>query len=127
VGGLISQGPRLVELPAFSASGRSRASARGLGLRIRRRSRLNGRGHDATRDASSRRTLDLDRVQQYVQMLDELPPIAVFCLEDQTLLLVDGYHRVAAAQKAGRTMIDADIREGTRADAVTFRGRCRGA
>jgi ParB-like chromosome segregation protein Spo0J len=81
---------------------------------------LNGRGHDATRDASSRRTLDLDRVQQYVQMLDELPPIAVFCLEDQTLLLVDGYHRVAAAQEAGRTMIDADIREGTRADAVTF-------
>jgi len=36
-------------------------------------------------------------VQQYVQMLDELPPIAVFCLEDQTLLLVDGYHPVAAA------------------------------
>jgi ParB-like chromosome segregation protein Spo0J len=51
-------------------------------------------------------------------MLDELPPVAVFRLEDQTLLLVDGYHRVAAAQKAGRTTIDADIREGTRADAV---------
>jgi hypothetical protein len=67
-----------------------------------------------------RRHLDLERVQQYAQMLDELPPIAVFRLEDQTLLLVDGYHRVAAAQKAGRTTIDADIREGTRADAVTL-------
>lgn len=53
-------------------------------------------------------------------MLDKLPPVAVLRLDDQTLLLVDGYHRVAAAQKAGRTTIDANIREGTRADAVKF-------
>jgi hypothetical protein len=67
-----------------------------------------------------RRHLDVERVQRYAQMLDELPPVAVFRLEDRTLLLVDGYHRLAAAQKPGRTMIDADIREGTRADAVKF-------
>jgi hypothetical protein len=41
-----------------------------------------------------RRHLDLDRVQRYTRLLDELPPITVFRLEDQTLLLVDGYHRV---------------------------------
>ena len=67
-----------------------------------------------------RRHLDLDRVQRYTQLLDELPPITVFRLEDQTLLLVDGYHRVAAAQEAGRATVDADIRAGTRAEAVQF-------
>jgi ParB-like nuclease domain len=67
-----------------------------------------------------RRHLDLDRVQRYTQLLDELPPITVFRLEDQTLLLVDGYHRVAAAQEAGRATVDAEIREGTRAEAVRF-------
>jgi hypothetical protein len=67
-----------------------------------------------------RRHLDVDRVQRYTQLLDELPPITVFRLEDQTLLLVDGYHRVAAAQEAGRATVDADIRAGTRAEAVQF-------
>ena len=52
---------------------------------------------------------NLDRVQRYTQLLDELPPITVFRLEDQTLLLVDGYHRVAAAQEAGRATVDAEI------------------
>ena len=36
-----------------------------------------------------RRHLDLDRVQRYTQLLDELPPITVFRLEDQSMLLVD--------------------------------------
>jgi ParB-like chromosome segregation protein Spo0J len=67
-----------------------------------------------------RRHLDLDRVQRYTQLLEELPPVTVFRLEDQTLLLVDGYHRVAAAQQAGRATVDADIRTGTRAEAVQF-------
>ena len=38
-------------------------------------------------------------------MLDQ--PVTVFELEDHTLLLTDGYHRVAAAQHAGRTVVDA--------------------
>ena len=50
----------------------------------------------------SRRHLDLDRVQRYTQLLDELPPITVFRLEDQTLLLVDGYHRVAGKKRGGQ-------------------------
>jgi hypothetical protein len=37
------------------------------------------------------------------EVLDQLPPVIVFALEDQTLLLVDGSHGVAAAQQAGRT------------------------
>lgn len=53
-------------------------------------------------------------------MLDVLPPVTVFRLEDQTLLLADGYHRAAAAQAAGRAMVNADIQEGTGADAIQF-------
>jgi ParB-like chromosome segregation protein Spo0J len=68
----------------------------------------------------SRHHLDLDRVRRYAQLLAQLPPVIVFRLEDQSLLLVDGYHRVAAAQEAGRATVDADIREGTRAEAVHF-------
>ena len=64
--------------------------------------------------------LDPERVQRYSQLLDDLPPVTVFRLEDQALLLADGYHRVAAAQAAGRTTVSADIRQGTRADAIKF-------
>ena len=67
-----------------------------------------------------RRHLELDRVQRYSKLLDELPPVTVFRLEDQTLLLADGYHRLAAAQQAGRSTVKAEIREGTRADAMRF-------
>lgn len=44
----------------------------------------------------------------------------MLALEDQTLLLVDGYHRVAAAQQAGRTTFRAAVRVGTKAEAPRF-------
>jgi hypothetical protein len=64
--------------------------------------------------ANPRRHLDQDRVRRYVEVLDQLPPVIVFELEDHTLLLTDGYHRVAAAQQCGRTVVEADIRIGTK-------------
>jgi hypothetical protein len=66
------------------------------------------------------RHLEEDRVRRYSELLDQLPPVTVFALEDRTLLLADGYHRVAAAQRAGRSMIRADVRPGTRAQAIQF-------
>ena len=68
----------------------------------------------------SRRHLDQDRVRRYAEVLDQLPPVTVFAIEDQTLLLVDGYHRLAAAQQAGRTTVRADVRLGTKAEALQF-------
>ena len=41
--------------------------------------------------------LDAVRVERYAQMLDALPPIVVFDTPEG-LLLVDGYHRLAAAR-----------------------------
>jgi len=70
--------------------------------------------------ADPRRHLDQDRVRRYAEVLDHLPPVTVFALEDQTLLLVDGYHRVAAAQQAGRMTVRAEVRVGTKAEALQF-------
>jgi hypothetical protein len=67
-----------------------------------------------------RRHLDTDRVRRYSGLIDQLPPVTVFRLDDHTLLLADGYHRLAAAQAAGRTSLQADIRDGTKADAMQF-------
>jgi hypothetical protein len=70
--------------------------------------------------ADPRRHLDQDRVRRYAELLDQLPPVVVFELADHTLLLADGYHRVAAAQLAGRTAVQADMRVGTHEQAVQF-------
>lgn len=70
--------------------------------------------------ADPRRHLDQDRVRRYAEVLDQLPPVVVFEVGDHTLLLADGYHRVAAAQLAGRTTVQADVRVGTKKQALQF-------
>ena len=61
--------------------------------------------------------LDPDRVQGYAPALDVAPPVVVFDTGDG-LVLADGYHRVAAAQRRGATTIRAEIRLGTREEAL---------
>ncbi len=46
------------------------------------------------------------------------PPIVVFGDGDGVLWLGDGYHRLAAAEKAGLTAIDAVIQQGSARDAI---------
>jgi ParB-like nuclease domain len=70
--------------------------------------------------ANRRRHLDHDRVRRYAEVLDHLRPVTVFALEDQTLLLVDGHHRLVAAQQADRTTVRAGVRLGTKAEALQF-------
>lgn len=67
----------------------------------------------------SRPYLDPDRVSYYLQHLDESPPVVVFDVGG-VLLLADGHHRVAAAQKLGRTRVKAELREGQRGEALQF-------
>ncbi len=59
------------------------------------------------------------RVDRCTQALDALDPLVVF-RTPEGLLLADGYHRLAAAIQIGRDLMPVDLREGTRADAVTF-------
>ena len=63
--------------------------------------------------------VDATRVEGYANAFDEMPPVVVF-ETPEGLLLADGYHRVAAAQRAGRLTIHADIRLGSRGDALRY-------
>jgi hypothetical protein len=65
------------------------------------------------------RHLDPGRVRRYAAVLDELPPVVVF-RTPEGLLLADGWHRVAAARERGDATIAADVRTGTRAEALRF-------
>ena len=69
--------------------------------------------------AASKLHLDPERVSWYIEHLDEAEPVTVFEL-DEGLLLADGHHRVEAAQRLGRSTITADVRLGTRSDALDF-------
>ncbi len=63
--------------------------------------------------------LDAARVEHYAQMLDALPPVVVFDTPEGPLL-ADGYHRVAAARRRGLETVEAEVRRGSRHDALQY-------
>jgi hypothetical protein len=63
--------------------------------------------------------LDALLVERYAQMLNSLPPVIVFDTGEE-LLLVDGHHRVAAARRRRLETIEAEVRHGTRHDALRY-------
>src|SRR5512133_790720 len=63
--------------------------------------------------------LDPERVQHYVRKGTDVPPVVFFDTEDG-LLLVDGYHRVAAAKARDAATIAADVHHGSRAEALEY-------
>jgi hypothetical protein len=63
--------------------------------------------------------LDAARVERYARMLDALPPVVVFDTPEG-LLLADGYHRVAAARLLGSETVEAEVRSGSRHDALQY-------
>ena len=66
--------------------------------------------------------LDTARVERYAQMIDALPPVVVFDTPEG-LLLADGYHRVAAARRRGLETVEAEVRVGSRQDALRYAAR----
>jgi hypothetical protein len=63
--------------------------------------------------------LDPDRVRDYAELPDDLPPVVAFRTE-RGLILADGYHRVAAAQARGSDTIETEIRDGSAHDALRY-------
>jgi ParB-like chromosome segregation protein Spo0J len=63
--------------------------------------------------------LDPERVERYRHSIDQLAPVVVFETEDG-LLLADGYHRIVAALREGHEAIEADVRKGSRKDALEY-------
>jgi ParB-like chromosome segregation protein Spo0J len=66
--------------------------------------------------------LDASRVERYSRMLKALPPVVVFDTPEG-LLLADGYHRVAASRLLGLETIEAEVRGGSRHDALRYAAR----
>src|SRR5215212_737729 len=73
----------------------------------------------ATAPVDPEADLDAARVERYVEMLGDLPPVVVFNTPEG-LLLVDGYHRVAAARRCGLETVEAEVRNGSRQDALRY-------
>jgi hypothetical protein len=66
--------------------------------------------------------IDEALVSDYAEAMaagDKFPPVTVF-LDGKNLWLVDGFHRHHAAGRAGLTTLAAEIRQGTRRDAVLY-------
>ncbi|HZB83076.1 MAG TPA: hypothetical protein VE288_09590 [Rubrobacteraceae bacterium] len=63
--------------------------------------------------------LDAARVTRYAEMLDALPALVVFDT-GEALLLADGHHRLAAARRCGLEMVGAEVRHGSRQDALRY-------
>ena len=55
---------------------------------------------------------------------DEFPAIVVFSRYGDKAYVADGFHRVRAAQKAGLKKIKAEVRDGSRRDAILYAARC---
>lgn len=69
-----------------------------------------------------RAQLDLMIVADYAEAMKDgaqFPPVILF-YDGETHWLADGFHRYRAAEQVGQVDIDADIKQGTRRDAVLF-------
>jgi hypothetical protein len=70
--------------------------------------------------AQSRAEMHPETVQEYAEAMrrgDVFPPVDVF-FDGADYWLGEGYHRVDAARQIGREMICADVRPGTKRDAI---------
>ena len=66
--------------------------------------------------------LNSEIIKSYAEdMLEEkeFPPVVVF-YDGSNYWLADGFHRVKASNKAGFTEVDAEVRQGTRRDAILY-------
>jgi ParB-like chromosome segregation protein Spo0J len=59
------------------------------------------------------------QVERYRHSIDRLLPVVVFETEEG-LLLADGHHRLAAAVAEGKETIEAEVRHGSRHDALAY-------
>jgi len=70
----------------------------------------------------SRAQLNVDAITEYAAAIEDgatLPPVTVY-YDGAAHWLADGFHRFHATKKAGRDCIPADVRQGTRRDAILY-------
>ena len=76
-----------------------------------------------TEGLQTRAVLDMETVREYAEAEAErgavFPPVTLF-FDGSKYWLGDGFHRVAMARQQGKKRVAAEVREGTRDDAVWF-------
>jgi hypothetical protein len=73
--------------------------------------------------------IDKDTVKEYAEAYqagEQLPPVVLFN-DGECLWMADGFHRFGGAKFAGRTDIEAEVRQGTARDALLHSAGCNGA
>lgn len=73
-------------------------------------------------DCQPREAINTATVTEYAEQMTDgaaFPPVVIF-KEGKKNWLADGFHRVFAAEEAGITEIEADVRLGTKRDAMLF-------
>jgi|GEM_PF-1728543 len=77
-------------------------------------------------DVQSRVEIDRLKVDEYAKAMrrgETFPPITVF-FDGKNYWVSDGFHRVPAAENAGQKKIEAEVREGTKRDAILYSVSC---
>jgi len=77
---------------------------------------------DTTHNTQARAAIDADTVTDYAEAMQagaEFPPVVLFN-DGSTYFLADGFHRVLAATRAGLPDVQADVRKGTKQDALWY-------
>lgn len=77
---------------------------------------------EITQGIQCRAAIDGPTVADYVDRMEDgqaFPPIVVFDIEG-VYVLVDGFHRLLAAQRVGLKSFAVDVRQGNRIDAIKF-------
>jgi site-specific DNA-methyltransferase (adenine-specific) len=70
---------------------------------------------------SPREKVDEETVKDYIECLEQLPPIVVFKLPDEDkYILADGWHRFRAAEQLEWESIEADVKYGNKETALEY-------
>lgn len=71
-------------------------------------------------DVQIREATNTDAINEYSEVIDDLPPVIVFRDKEGQNWLADGFHRYQAAIKAKKLRIKCDVRTGEKRDAILF-------
>ena len=77
----------------------------------------------ARQEVQARIAMNEGTIEEYAEAMrngDKFPPVVVFSVDGVSYCLADGFHRFEAAKKAGRTLIQAEIRAGGKREAILY-------
>ncbi|BAQ63114.1 biosynthesis of aminoglycoside antibiotics (plasmid) [Geminocystis sp. NIES-3708] len=75
-----------------------------------------------TPETQSRCKLDLETIEEYAELMESgvnFPPVILY-FDGEKYYLADGFHRLEAAKKCNLLTINAEVRQGSKSDAILY-------